>query len=293
LSEVASIPASASTPDRTWFITGSSSGIGRTLAARVLELGEHVFCTARNTDALRDLAEHFPETATILRLDVTDRESVKAAVAAAIEKAGRIDVLINNAGYGVVGALEEVEEKEVGRIFDTNVFGPYRVTAEVLPHMRARGSGHILNMSSALGVVARGGYCFYCATKFALEGMSEALAEEVAPFGIKVTILEPGSFRTSFRNNPSMHWAPPKEPYAETLAAFRRRLIETDGKQPGDPERGADAIIAVVNSPSPPLRLPMGETTVAHIEEKLYATAEELTAWRSLSLSTSFEEWEA
>jgi NAD(P)-dependent dehydrogenase (short-subunit alcohol dehydrogenase family) len=284
---------SASRPGRTWFITGSSSGIGRTLATRVLKSGEHVFCTARNTDALREIAERFPENATILHLDVTERESVRAAVAAAIEKAARIDVLVNNAGYGVVGALEEVEEKEVVRVFDTNVFGPYRVTAEVLPHMRARRSGHILNMSSALGVVARGGYCFYCATKFALEGMSEALAEEVAPFGIKVTILEPGSFRTSFRNNPSMHWAPPMEPYSETLATFRRRLIETDGKQPGDPERGAEAIIAIVNAPEPPLRLPMGETTVVHIEDKLHTTADELAAWRAVSLSTSFDEWEA
>lgn len=278
---------------RTWFITGSSSGIGKTLCARVLELGDQVFCTARNTDRLSDLAERFPDKATILRLDVTDRKSIKAAVAAAIEHAGHIDVLVNNAGYGVVGALEEVEEKEVVRIFDTNVYGPYRVTVEILPHMRARGSGHILNVSSALGVVARGGYCLYSATKFALEGMSEALAEEVAPFGIKVTILEPGSFRTQFRNNPSMYWAPPMEPYTRTLEAFRQRLIETDGKQPGDPDRGAEAIIAVVDAPNPPLRLPMGEATVAHIEEKLRLTAQELAAWRDLSLSTSFPDAEA
>ena len=286
-----SIPPPSSTesrPGRTWFVTGSSSGLGKALCERILSLGEQVFCTARRTDKLADLAERFPDTAVVLPVDVTDRGSIKAAVAEAIECAGHIDVLVNNAGYGVVGALEEVEEQEVLRVFDTNVFGVYRVTAEILPHMRARGSGRILNVSSALGTVARGGYGIYCATKFAVEGMSEALAEEVAPFGIKVTVLEPGSFRTAFRNADSMHWAPPVEPYATTLASFRRALMDSDGKQPGDPERAAAAVIALVNAPEPPLRLPMGKATVTGIEKKLRDTGRELADWRSLSLSTSF-----
>jgi NAD(P)-dependent dehydrogenase (short-subunit alcohol dehydrogenase family) len=276
-------------PERVWLVTGCSSGLGRALCEHVLTLGERVVCTARNPETLHELVRHFPDTALGLALDVTKQASIDAAVAQAIERFGRIDVLVNNAGYGVIGALEEVDEAEMLRVFDTNTFGVYRVTKAVLPHMRRQGSGHILNVSSALGVVAKGGYTFYSATKFAVEGMSEALAQELAPFGIKLTIVEPGSFRTEFRRA-GAYEAPMLPAYAETLGPFRRSLAETDGKQPGDPKRGAQAIVAAVNSPDPPLRLPLGEACVAGIEKKLASTREELDEWMDVSLSTSFQD---
>ncbi len=277
-----------STSPRTWLITGCSSGIGRALAERVLAEGDRVVATSRNVAALDNLVAGHDGKAVAIPIDITDTASVAKAVDAAIEWSGGIDVLVNNAGYGIVGALEEVDEAEVQRAFDTNVLGSYRVTRALLPHMRERGRGHILNVSSALGLVARGGYTIYCGTKFALEGLTEALAQEVKPFGIKVTLLEPGSFRTSFRSGNAMFTAPVMEAYADVLADFRKDLVEGDGKQPGDPVRGSEAIMAVVNSPNPPLRLPMGEQTVVNFGKKLDAMRAELDAWRYLSLSTSF-----
>jgi NAD(P)-dependent dehydrogenase (short-subunit alcohol dehydrogenase family) len=279
----------SSQPERVWLLTGCSSGLGRALCEHVLALGERVVCTARNPETLQELVRRFPDTALGLALDVTKQASIDAAVAQAIERCGRIDVLVNNAGYGVIGALEEVDEAEVFRVFDTNTFGVYRVTKAVLPHMRQQQAGHILNVSSALGVVAKAGYTFYSATKFAVEGMSEALAQEVAPFGIKVTIVEPGSFRTEFRRA-GAYEAPMLPAYAGTLGPFRRSLVETDGKQPGDPKRGAQAIVAAVKAPDPPLRLPLGEACVAGIEKKLTSIREELGEWMDVSLSTSFED---
>jgi NAD(P)-dependent dehydrogenase (short-subunit alcohol dehydrogenase family) len=255
----------------------------------VLALGETAVCTARNPETLDELIRRFPGKAIGLALDVTSQASIDAAVAQAVERCGRVDVLVNNAGYGVIGALEEVNEAEVLRVFNTNTFGVYRVTKAILPQMRRQGSGHILNVSSALGVVAKAGYTFYSATKFAVEGMSEAFAQEMAPFGIKVTIVEPGSFRTEFRRA-GAYEAPMLPAYAETLGPFRRSLAETDGKQPGDPKRGARAIVAVVNAPDPPLRLALGEACVQGIETKLGSMRKELDEWRNVSLSTSFED---
>ncbi len=272
---------------RTWLVTGCSSGIGRALCERVLQEGDRLVATSRNVAALDDLVRDKEGQAIALRLDIGDARSVEDAVAKAIEWAAGLDVVVNNAGYGVVGAVEEVDEAEAERSFDTNFFGAYRVIRAVLPHMRERRSGHILNVSSALGQVARGGYTMYAATKFALEGLSEGLAQEVAPFGIKVTILEPGSFRTNFRHG-AMYTAPASEAYRGVLAEFRRNLIESDGKQPGDPVRGADAILAIVNADNPPLRFPMGEATLNHIRHKLDAMQREIAAWEELSLATSF-----
>ena len=272
---------------RTWLVTGSSSGIGRALCERILKEGDRLVATSRNVSALDDLVRGKEGQAMALRLDIADPDSVTDAAAKAIEWAGGIDVVVNNAGYGVVGAVEEVGEAEAGRAFDTNFFGAYRVIRAVLPHMRERRSGHILNVSSALGLVARGGYTMYSATKFALEGLSEGLAQEVAPFGIKVTLLEPGSFRTNFRHG-ATYTAPVMEAYRDILADFRRNLIESDGKQPGDPVRGAEAILAIVHAPNPPLRFPMGAATLAHVHHKLDSMQKEMAAWEELSLSTSF-----
>jgi len=273
---------------RAWFVTGCSTGIGRALCERLLERGERVVCTARDPGTLAALAARFPTQAIVLALDVTDAAAVKATIAQAIARTGGIDVLVNNAGYGLVGALEEVGEDAVKDAFDANVYGPYRLIRAVLPHMRGRGCGHILNVSSMTGIVGAPGFCFYSATKFALEGLSEALAGEVAPFGIKVTLIEPGPFRTAFRGR-SMVSAPAMPAYADTAGKLRKMLHDTDGQQPGDPMRAADAMIAVVDAAEPPMRLPLGELCVAQIRRKQAQVGEELERWLNVSLSTSFD----
>jgi NAD(P)-dependent dehydrogenase (short-subunit alcohol dehydrogenase family) len=275
-------------PRRSWLVTGSSSGLGRALCERLLDTGEIVACTARDTESVADLTRRYPDRAIAISLDVTSPRSIEAAVATALARLGAIDVVVNNAGYGAVGALEEFEEPEVMRVFDANVLGVYRVIRALLPHLRERGSGHILNISSMGGVVAGAGFGFYNATKFALEGMSEALAQEVAPFGIKVTIVEPGPFRTDFRNR-SLYSAPALEAYAGTVGKFRQNLAAGDGEQPGDPRKAADAMIAAVDAEEPPLRLPLGEVCVQAIRRKMAAQSAEIDRWLDVSLATSFE----
>ncbi|MYZ46346.1 oxidoreductase [Propylenella binzhouense] len=282
------ILASNAAPRRAWLVTGCSSGLGRALSEVLLSRGERVVCTARQTARIADLADRHPDRALALPLDVTEPASIGAAVPAALDWTGGIDVLVNNAGYGLVGALEEVDEEALKRNFDANIYGPYRMIRALLPHMRARGRGHIVNVSSMTGFVGAPGFCFYSATKFALEGMSEALAQEVAPFGIRVTIVEPGPFRTEFRNR-SMESAPPMEAYAATIGRFREALMETDGKQPGDPYRGAEAMIAAVDAETPPLRLPLGAVCVGAIRGKLERVSRELDAWEAVSVATSYE----
>jgi NAD(P)-dependent dehydrogenase (short-subunit alcohol dehydrogenase family) len=274
---------------RTWLITGCSSGIGRALCETALGRGDRVVVTARNVRMLDQLVASFPDRTLALPLDVTDPAQVVAAVENAIDWTGGVDVLVNNAGFGTVGALEETDEAAVRKSFDANVYGPYRMIRAILPHMRSRKRGHILNVSSMTGFAGVPGFCFYSATKFALEGMSEALAQEVAPFGIKVTIVEPGPFRTDFRKDGSMQSMPALSAYADTVGKFRRMLSDTDGKQPGDPRRAADAMIAVIDADAPPLRLPLGEVCVTLVERKLASVRSELERWRALSLSTSYE----
>ena len=273
---------------RTWFVTGCSSGLGRALCERLLERGERVVATARDTAKIADLGQRFPDRAIIQQLDITDHAGVNAAVHAALSLGG-VDVLVNNAGYGLVGALEEVDEQAVKDAFDANVYGAYRLIRALLPHMRARKSGHILNVSSMAGFVGGPGFTFYSATKFALEGLSEALAKEVAPFGIKVTLIEPGPFRTNFRGETSMRSAAPMQAYADTVGRFRKMLADTDGKQPGDPLKAADAMMAVVASDNPPLRLPLGDVCTQAMRAKLAAVAQEMDRWATVSTATSYE----
>ena len=273
---------------RTWFVTGCSSGLGRALCERLLEQGERVVATARDTAKIGDFGQRFPDRAIIQQLDITDHAGVNAAVHAALSLGG-VDVLVNNAGYGLVGALEEVDEQAVKDAFDANVYGAYRLIRALLPHMRARRSGHILNVSSMAGFVGGPGFTFYSATKFALEGLSEALAKEVAPFGIKVTLIEPGPFRTNFRGETSMRSAAPMEAYADTVGRFRKMLADTDGKQPGDPLKAADAMMAVVASDNPPLRLPLGDVCTQAMRAKLAAVAQEMDRWATVSTATSYE----
>jgi NAD(P)-dependent dehydrogenase (short-subunit alcohol dehydrogenase family) len=271
-----------------WFITGASTGLGRALAEAVLEHGDRVVATARNVSTLDDLRGATEDDVIRLALDVTDPDQVRAAVAEAIERAGGIDVLVNNAGHGLVGALEELSEEQIQRVLGTNVFGVLTVTRAVLPHMRARRRGHIVQMSSVGGVVANPGHALYGTSKFALEGMSEALAGEVAPLGIRVTIIEPGPFRTYFHGR-SMEYAESIDDYQQTPAgALRERFPAQDGTQPGDPRKAAEAIIKAVRDESSPLRLPLGQQAVSRIRAKLEGQLADLRAWEKVSLDTSY-----
>lgn len=274
---------------KVWLITGSSTGFGRSLTAAVLKTGARVIATARQPEQLDDLVTQYPDTAKSVRLDVTNAQEVHDAVNTAITTFGRIDVLVNNAGYGTIGAIEEVSDEAIHRQFETNVFGALQMMRTVLPSMRQQRSGHILNLSSVGGFVSFGATGIYCATKFALEALSEALAKEVAALGIKVTIIEPGAFRTDF-NGRSLS-APEHliEDYASVSGPFLQWLEEMDGKQPGDPDKAAAAMIQVVKSDNPPLRLALGADAVGAIDEKLKSVKAELDAWQEVSVNTAFE----
>ncbi|MBW4581203.1 MAG: SDR family NAD(P)-dependent oxidoreductase [Tildeniella nuda ZEHNDER 1965/U140] len=274
---------------RVWFITGSSTGFGRSLVEAVLKHGDRVVATARKPEQLDDLIRQHPEAVKAVSLDVTDPNAVQAAVKAALDAFGRVDVLVNNAGYGAVGAIEEVSDEAIHRQFDTNVFGALNVTRALLPTLRQQRSGHILNLSSVGGLVSFPGSGIYCATKFALEAISEALAKEVEALGIKVTIVEPGAFRTDF-NGRSL--AAPEtfiDDYASISGAMLQWLKDMDGKQPGDPDKAAAAMIQVVESDKPPLRLALGADAVGAIDAKLESVKAELDAWKQVSIDTAFE----
>ena len=223
---------------RVWLVTGASSGFGREIARAALRRGDRVAATARETEALADLAAEAPEGVLAVRLDVTDPEGVRRAVEETVGRFGRIDVLVNNAGRGQVGAVEETTDEELRAIFDVHLFGPAALVRAVLPVMRRQGSGAIVQMSSFGGQVAYPGFGAYCATKFALEGLSEALAAEVAPFGVKVLIVEPGAFRTGFSGGALVQSRAMPE-YEETVGPTRRMITGIDGAQPGDPAAAA------------------------------------------------------
>jgi NAD(P)-dependent dehydrogenase (short-subunit alcohol dehydrogenase family) len=277
-----SVGAQDGSMTRRWLITGASSGFGRAIAEAALAGGDAVVATARNPATLGELARH--ERVLAVGLDVTD----PAQVSAAVDRAGPVDVLVNNAGHGLLGALEELSDDQLRRVLETNLWGALAMTRAVLPQMRARRGGHIVQMSSVGGVVANPGHAAYGMSKFALEGFSEALAGEVAPFGIRVTIVEPGPFRTDFAGR-SMAFADPIADYADTPAgALRRRFRDQDGAQSGDPVRAAAAIVATVRADSAPLRLPLGREAVTRIRAKLAAQLADLDACAELSLSTAY-----
>jgi NAD(P)-dependent dehydrogenase (short-subunit alcohol dehydrogenase family) len=273
---------------RVWFITGTSRGLGRVIAEAVVARGERVVATARDPHTVKDLVERAPDRVRAVALDVTDPAQVKAAVAAAIESFGRIDVLVNNAGHGLVGALEELSDEQINAVLATNVLGVMHVTRAVLPHMRARRRGHIVQMSSVGGVVGNPGHGMYATSKYALEGMSETLAGEVAPLGIRVTIVEPGPFRTDFAGR-SMRFADPIDDYRDTPAgALRQRFAAQDGVQPNDPAKAAEAIIKAVDDADSPLRLPLGPEAVERIRQKLRRQLADIDAWEHVSLDTRY-----
>ena len=280
--------------DPVWFITGCSTGFGRHLAAHLLEQGTRVAVTARRPEDVADLVDDAPEgQAVALRLDVTDAAQIEAAVRDAEAAFGRIDVLVNNAGIGYFGALEESDEAEVRRMFEINVFGLAAMTHAVLPGMRARRSGHIVNVSSIGGLRAFPGVGFYNATKFAVNGYSEALVQEVGPLGIGVTIVEPSGFRTDWAGR-SANEAPPRiEDYAETAHKNREGVRAYSGKQPGDPVRAAAAIVAAVTSEAPPLHLLLGRAALTGARGQMEALRRDFDAWADTSVGADFPPDEA
>jgi NAD(P)-dependent dehydrogenase (short-subunit alcohol dehydrogenase family) len=273
---------------RVWLISGCSRGLGRSLAEAVLAGGGRVAATARDAASLRGLEALAAERVRGYALDVEREDQVQAVVAAVLRDFGRLDVLVNNAGYGLAGAVEELSQAEARAQFETNVFGALALTRAVLPPMRAQRGGHILQISSASGFVASAGLGLYNASKFALEGFSEALAQEVAPFGIRVTIVEPGPFRTDWAGPSMIRARQSIAAYAETAHRVIATINGYSGRQPGDPVRAAAAMIRLVEAEHPPLRLPLGEGALGRIRGKLQAMSEELAAWEAVSLGTSF-----
>ncbi|MDJ0798333.1 MAG: SDR family oxidoreductase [Calothrix sp. MO_167.B12] len=274
---------------KVWFITGSSTGFGRTLAETVLKQGDRVIATARKPEQLEDLIAQYPETAIGLRLDVTDKAEIRTVIEKAIAAFGQIDVLVNNAGYGLIGALEEVSDEQIQRNFDTNLFGAINVIRAVLPMMRSQQSGHIINMSAIAGFTNELGFSIYGGAKFALEGVSEALHGEVAPLGIKVTIVEPGPFRTDFIGRSLDRAEEQMEAYQGTVGKFVNFLNNIEGKQPGDPQKAAQAIMQAVKSPNPPLRLVLGKYAYTKFRKKLESLTAELDTWEAVAANTDFE----
>jgi NAD(P)-dependent dehydrogenase (short-subunit alcohol dehydrogenase family) len=275
---------------RVWFITGASRGFGALIAAEALAAGDAVVATARDPSTVTaKLGEH-PRLLAV-RLDVTSETEAHDAAGRAVKKFGRIDVLVNNAGYGLLGAIEEASAAETAKLFGTNVFGLLGVTRAVLPHMRRQRSGHIINLSSVGGYTGYPGWGVYGATKFAVEGISEALAGEVAPLGIKVTVVEPGFFRTDFLDETSLaRTALQIDDYRETVGKTRDHAADVNHGQRGDPSKLAKAFIQLVEAKNPPTRLPLGSDTVERIESKHAHVEQELAAWRSVATSTDFTE---
>lgn len=273
---------------RTWFITGASRGFGSLIAERALRAGDAVIATARSPQDITDRLGEQPNLLAV-RLDVTREDEAHQAVAEGIKRFGRIDVLINNAGFGVLGAVEETSASETERLFATNVFGLLNVTRAVLPHMRAQRSGRVINISSIGGYQAYMGWGVYGSTKFAVEGITEALHQELAPLGIQATVVEPGFFRTDFLDEQSLIKTRLElADYDETVGKMRAFAEAANHAQPGDPLKLAEAMLALVNAPNPPLRLALGSDTVARIEAKNRLVAQELAEWNELALSTDF-----
>lgn len=275
--------------DKVWFITGASSGLGRAIAEEVLAQGFRVIATARKPEVLQDLVEKYPQTARGIKLDVTNLRNVQAAIANAYKEFGRIDVVVNNAGYALVGAIEETGDEQVKQQFDTNVFGALNVTREVLPILREQKSGHIVNISSLVGFSAFPGLGVYSATKFALEGISEALAGEVAQHGIKTTVIDLGSFHTGFSSKSvtiAEHRLPKDYPVTENLISA---FPQFDSPSSGDPKKAAKIILEAVEAENPPFRLAIGQDVYDAIDAKIESVKKENSIWRERAIQTKFD----
>ncbi|HSZ51573.1 MAG TPA: oxidoreductase [Caulobacteraceae bacterium] len=272
----------------TWLITGCSSGFGRILSEAVLARGDNAIVTARNRESVQALADRYPGRASAAALDVTRAGDAAAAVDQAVARFGRLDVLVNNAGFGFIGAVEESEAAEYRPMFETNLFGLIETTRAALPVLRRSGGGRIVNFSSVGGITGRMGFGLYNASKFAVEGLSEALAEEVAPFGIKVLIVEPGAFRTDFLGRSILSAQRRLEAYEATSGRTRDFSHANDGRQLGDPEQGVVVLLQAVDSPTPPLRLPLGKDAYGRIRSKIGQLEQDLCAWEDLATATGF-----
>ena len=274
----------------TWLITGCSTGLGRAFAEAVLAHGDNVVATARDADRVADLAEAHPDQALALALDVTDDAQVTSVVTAAEERFGSVDVLVNNAGYGYRAALEEGEDADVRQLFETHVFGTIRTAKAVLPGMRARRSGTIVNLSSIGARIAPEGSGYYAAVKAAVEALTLALRKEVAPLGITAMVVEPGGFRTDFAGRSLTQSAQPIADYADTAGKRRKENDTVHGTQPGDPAKAAAALIEAVESKEPPFMLLLGNDASDGFRAALHTLLDEVDTWESLSRSTDFDE---
>lgn len=271
-----------------WLITGASRGLGHHMAQAALAAGDKVVATGRGADGLAQALGH-PSRVLALALDVTDEFQAISVATAAIARFGRIDVLVNNAGFGLIGAIEEANDAEVRHQFDTNVFGLLNVTRAVLPHMRAQRSGRIINISSLGGYAGAAGFGIYCASKFAVEGLTEALAQEVQPLGIHVSVVEPGYFRTDFNDKSSKRLTALQiDDYTGTDGNARAGSEHVNHQQPGDPAKLAALMVELANDAAPPLRLPVGRDAIDRVLNKNAKVAAEVEAWRSRSVATAF-----
>jgi NAD(P)-dependent dehydrogenase (short-subunit alcohol dehydrogenase family) len=273
---------------KVWFITGCSTGFGRELAKEVLASGYRAVVTSRNADDVRDIVSQYPDTAIAVKLDVTKADEIKASVEQAKQKFGRIDVLVNNAGIGYFGAIEESEDDQVRRMFEINFWGLANMTKAVLPIMRAQHSGHILNVASIGGLVGFPGVGFYNATKFAVDGYSEALAKETAPLGIKVTVIAPSGFRTDWAGRSANDTKVKIDDYQSTAHTNQDNIRGYSGKQPGDPVRAVKAIVKAVESENPPLRLLLGVAALKNARNKLTELQRDFDAWQDTTTGADF-----
>ena len=273
----------------TWLITGSSSGLGRDLARAVLDAGHNAVVTARNADSVKDLVDSHPDTALAVGLDVTDHDQVAKAVRLGEQRFGAVDVLVNNAGYGYRAAVEVGDDADVATLFATNVFGAVALIKAVLPGMRARRHGAIVNISSIGARISPAGSGYYSASKSALEGMYGSLRKELAPLSISVTVVEPGAFRTEFAGRSLQQSATVIDDYAETAGKRRKEVDTAHGTQPGDPARAAQAILAAVEADAPPALLLLGPDALSAVRGVIDAQLAELTEWEATSLGTDLQ----
>ncbi|MGK2869658.1 MAG: oxidoreductase [Mycobacterium sp.] len=271
-----------------WLITGCSTGFGREIARAALEAGHSVVVTARRRETVADFVDTFGDRAVAVALDVTDKDQIAGAVAAADEAFGGIDVLVNNAGYGYMSAVEEGDDAEVRKLFDTNYFGVVDTIKAVLPAMRARKSGHIVNISSMTGLVANPPNAYYSSTKFALEALTEALAQEVGPLGIKVTAIEPGAFRTDWARRSMQESATPIGDYDDAVGVRKTLIKEFADHLPGDPRKVAEAVLTVTALEDPPLRLLLGRDVLKAVRDKIGALSASIDEWEAVTKDVNF-----
>lgn len=274
---------------KTWLITGCSSGLGQHLAMAAAARGDNVVATARDPAILQPLTRQFPDNLKAVRLDVTDANSAAAAIAFAQQAFGGLDVLVNNAGVGFIGAVEEAEPSEYRPVFEVNVFGLIEMTRLALPVLRARGAGRIVNLSSGAGLSGGPGSGYYSASKFAVEGFSESLAREVEPLGLRVIIVEPGPFRTDFLGRSIALAKQVIGAYADTAGRRRAYRDSNDGRQAGDPRKAAAVILQAVEAANPPLHLPLGPVAYDIAEHKLSSLRADMDAWRAIARHTDFD----